>query len=494
MNKKLIVNSVPSETRIALLEQNRVRELYIERQSSKGLVGNIYKGKISRVLPGIQAAFVNIGTDRSAFLYRDDVVEVGRQLNRDPRESPNQVPIQHILKDGQEILVQVVKEPLGSKGARVTMVLTIPGRYVVLMPEFDNIGISRRIESEDKRNELQALTASIKPKKMGVIVRTAAENATQQQLVSDLDYLESTWKKILDSKPHKSAPSLLYQEPELILKTIRDLDSDEVTEIILDDQDVFSHVEHLIDNFTENSRSKLKLYSEKSPIFDYYEVEVDISIAMSRKVWLQSGGYLVVDQTEALTSFDVNSGKNVGEGSARETILNTNLESAVEIANQLRLRNLGGIIIIDFIDMVEFEDQERVNQTFVDALKNDKARTTIYSINELGLVQMTRKRTRDSLGRTMTEDCKQCSGKGRVLSKETLIYDISRDIIRHIVHSKFKKIKLSVREDLFESFRNEEKQMIDYLEDRYGISITLEKIEYSRSMLEQINYEIIKIL
>ncbi len=490
MNKKLIVNSLPSETRIALLEENRVREIYIERHNSKGLIGNIYKAKVSRVLPGIQAAFVNIGTDRSAFLYRDDVVEPSATNRKDPRENPNKTPIQHILKDGQEILVQVVKEPLGSKGARVTMVMTIPGRYVVLMPEFDTLGVSRRIESEQVRDSLHKISSELKPDQMGLIVRTAAEKASKDQLKSDISYLQSVWSKIQDSRPLKSAPSLLYQEPEIILKTIRDLDSPDISDIIFDDKDVFSHVEHLIDNFTENAKPKLGLYKEKSPIFDYFEIEVDISRSLSRKVWLPSGGYLVIDQTEALTSFDVNSGKNVGEGSARETILNTNLESAIEIANQLRLRNLGGIIIIDFIDMADFEDQKRVNAAFSEALKNDKSRTTVYQINELGLVQMTRKRTRDSLGRILTEECVQCSGQGRVASKETLLYDISRDIIRNIVHSNFKSIELCVREDLYEAFLNEEKQMIDYLEDRYQITIQLQKVEMGLAMIDQFTYEI----
>ena len=490
MEKKLIINSLPSETRIALTENNRVRELYVERHTSKGLIGNIYKAKVSRVLPGIQAAFVNIGTDRSAFLYRDDVVVPTQSNKRDPRENPNKTPIQHILKDGQEILVQVVKEPLGNKGARVTMVLTIPGRYVVLMPEFDTIGISRRIQDENARASLSKMSSELKPESMGLIIRTAAENVSIEQLQNDIKYLEVVWSKIQDARPLKSSPSLLYQEPELILKTIRDLDSEEISDIIFDDTDVYENVTHLIDNFTENSRSKLSLYKEKAPIFDYYEIEVDISIALSRKVWLPSGGYLVIDQTEALTTFDVNSGKNVGEVSARETILNTNIESAHEIANQLRLRNLGGIIIIDFIDMETFEDQERVNNTFTEALEQDKARTSIYQINELGLVQMTRKRTRDSLGRILTDQCSSCNGLGRVLSKETLIYDISRDVIRNVVYSKFDSIDLLVREDLYESFLNEEKQMIDYLENRYEITINLKKVDLQKALLDDFTYEI----
>ena len=278
----------------------------------------------------------------------------------------------------------------------------------------------------------------------------------------------------------------MYQEPELILKTIRDLYSDEISEIVIDDPDVYKNIYHLIDNTTPAAKNKLKLYDSKSPIFDYYEIEVDISRVSFLIRYGSSGGYLVVDQTEALTSFDVNSGKNVGQSSARETIINTNLEAAKEIADQLRLRNLGGIIIIDFIDMEAFEDQEKVNNLFTDCLSKDKARTTIYSINELGLIQMTRKRTQDSLGRLLTEECSNCQGQGRVLSKESLLFDISRDIIRQVVHSKISSIELSVREDVYELFHNEEKQTLDYLEQRYGIDIVLKPISAGESFVRQI--------
>lgn len=498
MDKKLIINVGVSETRVALLENNRAAELYIEHQSSRGMVGNIYKAKVSRVLPGMQSAFVNLGTDRSAFLYGGDVIDddylddiksIGGN-DVDPRSTSNKTPIEKILHEGQEIMVQVAKEPLGTKGPRVTMLVTIPGRYLVLMPDFDNIGISRRIEDEDMRKNLEQQVDLIRPKGMGLIVRTAAAEAPAGLLEKDLAYLLKVWKSVGENQQRRPAPSLLYQEPDIILKTTRDLDAEGVSEIVVDDGQAFNQLEHFLDVTNPGSDNKLRLYEDANPIFDFYGIEIDIAKALSRKVWLPSGGYLVIDQTEALTSFDVNTGKYVGSHNARETILKTNLEAVDEIVHQLRLRNLGGIIIIDFIDMEEYQDREQVNNTLEEALKLDKSRTNVLAINELGLVQMTRKRTRESLERTFTEECPHCSGSGRTLSTASAVLEMVRDIERYALRSQDKNLKIVARTEVIERFLNEEKQLYEQLIEKYSLQIELIESAVSLSQLKEPPYEL----
>ena len=345
MIKKLVINCTVSETRIALVEDGRVAELYLERNNRRGIVGNIYKAKVSRVLPGMQSAFINIGGDRSAFLFGGDIItfEGGEAfLNKEfSQQLPtNRVPIETVLKDGKEILVQVAKEPLGTKGPRVTMLISIPGRYLVLMPEFPNIGISRRIESEESRERLQQTVEEIKPADMGIIVRTAAESTDKETLKKDLEYLLQIWGEIQKKRDSARAPALLYQEPDIILKTTRDLYSEDVSEIIVDDNQAVKQLKHFLCDTIPGADTKLMPYEKENPIFDEYGIEMDIARALSKKVWLPSGGYLIVDQTEALTTFDVNTGKFVGASNAQETILKTNLEAVNEVVYQLRIRNL----------------------------------------------------------------------------------------------------------------------------------------------------------
>ncbi len=497
VDKKLIVNVSVSETRIALLENNRAAELYIEHQSSRGMVGNIYKAKVSRVLPGMQSAFVNLGTDRSAFLYGGDVINedylksiksIGGS-DVDPRSTSNKTPIEKILHEGQEIMVQVAKEPLGTKGPRVTMLVTIPGRYLVLMPDFDNIGISRRIEDEYLRKTLEEQVDRIRPKGMGLIVRTAAAEAPATLLEKDLSYLLKVWQTVRENQQRRPAPSLLYQEPDIILKTTRDLDAEDVSEIVIDDSQSFNQLEHFLDVTNPGSDEKLRLYEGKTPVFDHYSIEIDIAKALSRKVWLPSGGYLVIDQTEALTSFDVNTGKYVGSHNAQETILNTNVEAVDEIVHQLRLRNLGGIIIIDFIDMEEYSDREMVNTALEEALKLDKSRTNVLAINELGLVQMTRKRTRESLERTFTEECTYCAGSGRTLTTASAVLEMVREIERYVLRTGHKHIRIVTREDIIERFLNEEKQLYELLVEKYDLNIELVESSINLALLREPLYE-----
>lgn len=497
-HKKLVINVNVSETRIALVEGERVAELYVERDSKRGLVGNIYKAKVSRVLPGMQSAFVNIGTDRSAFLYGGDVVDeayleslkADKGDEADPRDSSNRTPIEQLLKEGQEVIVQVAKEPLGTKGPRVTMLVTIPGRYLVLMPEFENIGISRRIEDETVRERLEREVEAIRPQGMGLIVRTAAADAKPASLKKDLDYLLKVWHTVKQKTTKSAAPALLYQEPDIIIKTSRDLYDDEVGEIVVDNAQAYSQLKHFLTDTVPGANEKLNLYTEPEPIFDFYGIEIDIAKALSRKVWLPSGGYLVIDQTEALTSFDVNTGKFVGTINAQDTILRTNLESVEEIVHQLRLRNIGGIIIIDFIDMEDVAHQERVNIKLEEALKADKSRINVFAINELGLVQMTRKRTRESLERVLTVDCPHCDGWGRVMSPETLVYDMARDIERFALRTGQKKIKVRARQDLLDRFMNEDKQLYQDLVDGFQLELDLEISDLTVALLKEPPYEV----
>ena len=497
INKKLIINTTVSETRVALIEGERLAELYVERQNKRGMVGNIYKAKVSRVLPGMQSAFVNIGADRSAFLYGGDVVDpsylasLKSQDQQDPRESNNRTPIEKILREGQEIIVQVAKEPLGTKGPRVTMVVTIPGRYLVLMPEFNSIGISRRIEDEAVRERLLATIEELRPKDKGIIIRTAAVEAQTEHLKKDLDSLLKVWETVQERRQKCSAPTLLYQEPDLVLKTTRDLYTEDVGEIVVDDPQVYEQLQHFMQDSVPGAREKLKLYNDKDLIFDYYGLEIEIANSLARKVWLHSGGYLVIDQTEALTSFDVNTGKFVGSLNAQDTILKTNLEAINEIVHQLRIRNLGGIIVIDFIDMESFADQQKVNENLLEALKADKSRTNVLAINELGLVQMTRKRTRESLERVVSSECPHCDGWGRTLSRESSVYEMVREIERYHLRTGAREIRIRLRDDIQELLLNEEKPLYNSLVEKYGLELQFTASSLESAMLKEPPYELI---
>lgn len=498
-SKKLIINASASETRIGLLEENRLVDLYVERHNKRGMVGNIYKAKVSRVLPGMQSAFVNIGADRSAFLYGGDVMDATHveslksklQNHQDPRELSNRTPIERVLREGQEICVQVAKEPLGSKGPRVTMVVTIPGRYLVLMPEFSTLGISRRITDDVIRKRLTDEVEKFRPPEMGLIIRTAALEAPAGHLQKDLEYLLKIWESVSKKRSRCAAPALLYQEPDIVLKTTRDLVTEDVSEIVVDDEQVYDQLRHFLQDSIPGADEKLVLFQGEDLIFDHYGIEMELAKAMSRKVWLPSGGYLVIDQTEALTSFDVNTGKYVGSVSARETILKTNLEAVNEIVFQLRVRNLGGIIVLDFIDMESYPDQQKVNERLLDSLKSDKSRTNVLAINELGLVQMTRKRTRESMERVLTVDCTHCNGWGRTLSKESLVYEMVREIERVYMRRKQKDMRIRLRDDVYELLMNEENPLYTSLVEKYQLVIQFEFTALNAAMSEEAPYEVL---
>lgn len=502
MSSELVINVTSQETRIALIENGVLAELFIERQSEKGIGGNIYKGKVVRVLPGMQAAFVDIGLSRSAFLYVADVYDdfdylslmmgVSRENGDFAIErgtlaaSSYSSQIEDMLHDGQEVLVQVSKEPIGSKGARVTTHISLPGHYLVFMPTVDHVGVSRRIENEGERKRLREIIDRIKPPGVGFIVRTASEGRTEEDLLVDMNFLLKIWEKIQNKKTNASVPSVIHCDLDICLRAIRDFYTKDVEKVIVDSDKEYSDIIEFIESFMPQLKHSVEFYEADEPIFDAYGIEVEISRALGRRVWLKSGGYIVIEETEALTAIDVNTGKYVGKGNPEDTILKTNLEAVKEIAYQLRLRNIGGIIIIDFIDMEKEGGRERVFQTLKEALKKDRARTNILRISELGLVEMTRKRTRENLSRMLCEPCPYCEGRGIIKSKTTLCFELFREIRREAMNVPSNLIIVSLHPEVADFLYDEERYAIEELENRLKKKITIKV----RSDFHQEEYEI----
>lgn len=498
MDSEILINVTHDEIRVGLLEGGQVVEFYVERKRDASLVGNIYKGKVVKILPGMQSAFIDISLEKAAFLYVTDIhagmdefapfLEEEEQSNSleivSKRGRPD-LSIEELIQEGQEILVQVSKDPIGSKGARVTSYVTLPGRYLVLMPNVEHIGISRRILDEEERARLRALVESLKPPGFGLIIRTASEGSGEKELRTDLDFLMLLWENIQKKRDKASAPSLLYSDLDLVFRSVRDLMIQDVKRLIIDSKDEYERIKDFVRTYFEKLMGKIELYDGIEPIFDAFGLELDISRALGRKVWLKSGGYIVIDQTEAMTVIDVNTGKFVGKEELEDTILKTNLEAVKEIAYQIRLRNLGGIIIVDFIDMERLENRDKVFNSFVEAMKKDKAKNTISHISELGLIQMTRKRVRESLGRTLCESCQYCEGKGFVKSPHTLCYEIFRKVIRLAKHGS-DRIIITAHPSVAEVLSDEERSGVEEIENTYNAKITIKE---SRS-LHQENYEV----
>ncbi|MFZ5631785.1 MAG: Rne/Rng family ribonuclease [Bacillota bacterium] len=418
MLKEIVINVSDEETRAALLEDRTPVELYIERSVTQRLVGNIYKGRVENVLPGMQAAFVDIGLDKNAFLYVEDALPA-RSPDGQGQGSVLGTNICDVLKHGQELIVQIVKEPIGTKGPRVTTHITLPGRCLVIMPTMDYIGISRRIESEKERDRLKDLAARVKPEGMGVIVRTVAEGVDEEDLRQDVNILTKLWRKILYRASHGPVPNLLHRDLELIQRIMRDIFTEDVDRLTIDSRYEYEKILDLLD--ITGPKLKFRIFlEERDNIFQDYGIEQELEKALKRKVWLKCGGYIVIDQAEALTAIDVNTGKFVGSTNLEDTVLRTNLDAAVEIARQLRLRNIGGIIIVDFIDMQREEHRQQVLQVLEEEIKKDKTKTNILGITQLGLVEMTRKKVRPSLSEVMQRPCPYCEGRGKVLSEETV--------------------------------------------------------------------------
>ncbi|MCE5286307.1 MAG: Rne/Rng family ribonuclease [Pelosinus sp.] len=418
MTKKIIVSTIAEESRMALLEDERLAELIVERTDSDHIVGNIYKGKIRNVLPGMQAAFIDIGREKNAFLYIGDM-EAKSQTQHSGKQS---------LTVGQDIVIQIVKDALGVKGPRATTHITLPGRYVVLMPTVDYIGISRRIGSDTEKHRLKELAEKICPPGMGMIVRTVAEGKSEEALRKDIEYLANLWSSLLARAKRSSAPAALYRDVDLVIRIVRDYLTPDVTELIIDNHDAFHRAADLLNFMSPELLTCLKLYEQREDVFSFYKLTEEVEKLGERQVWLKSGGYLVIDKTEALTVIDVNTGRFIGQTSLAETVFQTNLEAAAEIARQIRLRDIGGIIIIDFIDM----EQEHHKQAVLDSLethfKKDRTKTHVIGLTGLGLVEMTRKKARQNLETTLYAECPCCKGRGHIESPETICLKIKREI------------------------------------------------------------------
>ena len=442
MKQEILINSTPQESRIAIIEDGALAEFLIERKEEMGIAGNIYKGKVARVLPGMQAAFVDIGMEKAGFLHASDFYEIpsdvqiiaaagdDTEFTEPPKPPPpsRRLPLEKRISHGEEILVQVAKDPLGTKGARITSHVSLPGRYMVFMPGTKHIGISRRIESEEERKRLKEIAQSLSTEDGGFILRTACEGRSKREIQRDLRFLTLQWKRIQKKAEALSAPALLHQDLDSITRAIRDFYSTETEQVIIDSPKDHRRVVDFVRQFMPRLKAKIVLYGDKEPLFDRYGVEEKVQKALDRRVWLRSGGYIIIERTEALTAIDVNTGRFVGKRNQEETILRTNMDAVHEVVRQLRLRNVGGIIIIDFIDMEKEANRKKVYDALKEALKKDKARTNILKISELGLVEMTRQRTRESLENQLLSPCPHCEGRGRVKSAVTVAYEVLRAI------------------------------------------------------------------
>lgn len=431
MLKEIIADVERDQIRIGVLEDRQLVELYVEKSFNERVVGNIYKGKVANVLPGMQAAFVDIGLTKNAFLYIGDLnnYKTGSD-NDDFAEEFKKTSIKDILHVGQNVVVQVVKEPIGTKGARVSTNITLPGRYLVLMPTVDYIGISRRIEDEEERQRLRALADEIRPPNMGLIVRTVAQGRGADELKNDIEYLKRLWTNIKMKQKGGSAPRLIYKDMNLLARIVRDIFTSEVNKFYVNTSFGYEKVRELTSLISPVLKDRVSLYLGQEDIFEYFNIESETKRALNRKVWLKSGGYIVIDHTEALTAIDVNTGKFVGSIDLEDTVLKTNIEAAEEIAHQLRLRDIGGIIIIDFIDMNSQEHEKMVLDKLADELKRDRTKAHVLGITNLGLVEMTRKKIRQSLDEVLEKPCPYCEGKGRILSEETMAKKVEREISR----------------------------------------------------------------
>ncbi len=444
MSEEILINLTPRETRVAVVENGILQEVFVERERKRGMVGNIYKGKVVRVLPGMEAAFVDIGLERAAFLHASDIIQGYKQTllsdnNPDSLQDESETPdipvpihINQLVRQGQDLIVQVIKDPLGTKGARLTTHVSIPSRYLVFLADSDVIGVSVRIENEEERNRLKETIATFKDEigTGGYIVRTAGEHIDPWAIRADMQFLQRVWASLQEKMLHAKATEVIYADLPLELRVIRDFINDKTTHIKIDSRAGFERMTRFAEQFLPDSLDKLELYTGERPLFDMHSIEEEIERTLHKKVPLKSGGYLMIEQTEAMTTVDVNTGAYVGHRNLEETIFKTNLEAAQTIARQLRLRNLGGIIILDFIDMSNPEHKQGVLDTLNQNLAKDHARTTVSEVTSLGLVQMTRKRIRESLEHILCGPCPMCEGRGFIKTAETVCYQIFREIIR----------------------------------------------------------------
>src|SRR5215207_7626722 len=516
MTKEMIISSSAHETRVAILEEDQVAEVFIERERSRGVVGNLYKGRVSKVLPGMQSAFVDLGLERDGFLYVTDVVATFEEFDRletdDDLPSPSAFPapdngaatarqaggqagrghrrdradrnrpepkIEELLKEGQEVIVQVAKEPLGTKGARLTSHATMPGRFLVFMPTVDHVGVSRKIDSREERSRLRGIVREFREQHGftgGVIIRTAAGGRPKEDIVSDLSYFHRVWTEIRQKAETSRAPAVVYQEQSLVAKLLRDLLTDDFQAIRIDNALEHRRVLELIERIMPSLAPKVKLYEKEFPIFEEYGVQAEIDKALRSKVWLKSGGSIVINQTEALVAIDVNTGRYVGKktaGRLEDTILKTNLEAVKEIVRQIRLRDLGGIIVLDFIDMEEKKNRQKVYQTVEQELRKDRAPSKTLQVSDFGLVIITRKRVKQSLERVLTEPCPYCAGSAVIKSSSTICYEILSEVKKISADLNGQSLVLRVNPDIARALRDEERAVFKDLKQSLNREIAV---------------------
>jgi ribonuclease G len=481
----IVINADGPETRVALVEDGYLGELYIERKRERGIAGNIYKGRVERVLPGMQAAFVNIGLEKSAYLHVSDVRGTPDDLKRlmaagdassqsqddddeaaDAARVGSGARIEDLLKEGQEIVVQVTKEPISTKGARTTRYVSLPGRHLVFMPTVDHVGISRRIGSDKERRRLREIVDSMRPAGSGFIVRTVAEGISERELKSDMEFLIKLWNEVVRRSEGARCPALIYNDLDLLLRTVRDLFTADVSKLIIDSRGEYERVKKFIASLMPDFNGVIELYEGNDPIFDGFGIEIEIDRALERKVWLKSGGYLIVDEMEALTAVDVNTGRFVGKSSLEDTITKTNMEAAREVAEQLRIRSIGGMIVVDFIDMDRPHNREKVTRSFNEHLRKDRSKAAVTRISELGLIEMTRKRTRESLLHTLTEPCSSCEGKGYTKSRRTVSYELLRELRRQGDLVEGDTVLVEVHPDVAQVLQSTDRAFLEEMEKR----------------------------
>ncbi|MEL7058727.1 MAG: Rne/Rng family ribonuclease [Acidobacteriota bacterium] len=515
MNKKMLVESDPHETRIAILEQDRLTELFIERHQQRGIVGNVYQGRVHRVLPGMQAAFVDIGLDRDAFLYVSEVVEPSlgaiEEFEGPPERDDDANPfgpeadddiertagrngletrsIDQLLKPGQEVLVQVLKDAMPNKGARVSTQITLPGRSLVLLPGVLHHGVSRRIEDEDERLRLREQLEELAPEDAGLIVRTAGAGATLDEMRADLEYLRRLWSRIRSRAEGLAAPTLIHRDLDLALRVLRDELSDEFSVVWVDGEDTYERIVEFVDQVQPSLVGRVKLSRQDRTLMERFDIDSEIEAALKTKVWLKSGGHIVIHPTEALVAIDVNTGRYVGRHNLEDTVLTTNLEAVREIVRQIRLRNLGGILVIDLIDMVEEEHRRQVFEALERELAKDRAKNKVLNISEFGLVELTRKRTRPSLERLLTRPCPYCRGTGRIKSMSTIALELRRQILRQRARYHDSEVLLRVHPDVAAALQRHEQPILQELERELRSEILIQ----SDSELHHERFDILEV-
>ncbi len=499
MSEEILINVTPQETRVAVVENGILQEIYVERSQKLGMVGSIFKGSVSRVLPGMQAAFIDIGLERTGFLHTSDIVLATETSPTNDDGSTQQPAIESLLREGQDVLVQVVKDPLGSKGARLTTRLSIPLRYLVFIPNYQHIGISQRIEDETERERLRNIILNYESEnsllatnndsnntssntiknlsqldKGGFIVRTAAEGIPDDEIYRDIEFLHKLWDSVVVRADNTYPPGVVYEDLPLVMRTMRDLVHADIEKVRIDSKETFKRVMEFSKKFIPEFLERIEYYKGEHPILDLYSVEDEIQKALGKKVQLKSGGHLIIDQTEAMTTIDVNTGAFVGRRNLEETIYKTNLEAVQTIARQLRLRNLGGIIIIDFIDMQDAEHGRQVLRSLEKHLSKDNSKIAMSELTSLGLVQLTRKRTRESLEHTLCEACPTCKGKGAIKTAETVCYEIFRDIMREVRQFEANKLLVVASQEVVDMLLDEESSSVGELEEFIGRPISFQ--------------------